>query len=178
MLPMVYMALIDDEEDKKAFEKLYNEYKDSAFQKAYSILEDVDQAEDCVAEVFLSIAQNFKKVNNLKSYEQHKYIVISSRNCAINMFKKASREKLSIDYDDIYGFNEPQYSEFSAIEWNDSIKKLNQTDLDILYLVCIQGIGYQQIAASYGISYAAAKQRFWTAKNNLKKILFEEGDAK
>lgn len=177
MLPMIYMILVE-KEDIPAFEKLYEEYKDIAFQKAQSILENDDLAENCVAEVFLAIARNFQKVNNLSSYEQRKYIVISSRNCAINMLKKSKKEKYNVKYIDEISFNDPEFSGFSAIEWHESIERLNQTDLDILYMVFIQGISYDQIADSYGISYAAAKQRLWTAKNNLKKILLEEGDEK
>ncbi|RGH65600.1 hypothetical protein DW793_13610 [Ruminococcus sp. AM31-15AC] len=35
---------------------------------------------------------------------------------------------------------------------------------------------YKEIADSFEISYAAAKQRYWTAKNNLKKIILKEGE--
>lgn len=176
MLLMIYMSLVDDE-DIPAFERLYEQYKDIAFQKAVSILKDADLAEDCIADVFLSVAQNFQKIHNLKSYEQRKYIVISSRNCALNILKKSKNEKYSTAYDEV-SFNNSEFSGYSAVEWNESIRQLNQTDLDILYQVFIQGISYRQIAASYGISYAAAKQRLWTAKNNLKRILLEKGDEK
>ena len=77
--------------------------------------------------------------------------------------------------DDIY-FNDKDYYEFSYDQWVCCIRKLNKTDRDILYLVCVQGMDYKEIADSFGISYAAAKQRYWTAKNNLKRIILKEGE--
>ena len=76
MLPMIYMSLIDDEEDKKAFEKLYNKYKNKAYLGAMDFLNNSSLAEECVSETFLSIAKNFQIVNNLKPNKQLKYIVI------------------------------------------------------------------------------------------------------
>ena len=35
MIPMMYMALIDDENDKKAFEKLYKQYRNKAYLSMY-----------------------------------------------------------------------------------------------------------------------------------------------
>ena len=133
-------------------------------------------AEECVSEVFFSVAKNFKKVNNLTSYEKQKYVVISIRNRAFNILSKEKNNNSNVPYEDDVYFNDKDYYEFSYDQWVCCIRKLNKTDRDILYLVCVQGMDYKEIADSFGISYAAAKQRYWTAKNNLKKIILKEGE--
>jgi RNA polymerase sigma-70 factor (ECF subfamily) len=175
MLP-IYEVLVDDE-DINAFEKLYNTHKNKAYLVAYDILHNESLAEECVSETFLSIAKNFKKVNNLESYEQQKYIVISIRNKAFNTLSKEKNNMTNLSYDDEIYFNDDSYSDFDLETWKESIRQLNKTDKEILYLICIQGFDYKEIAESFGISYAAAKQRFWTAKNNLKKIILKEGNS-
>lgn len=174
MLP-IYMVLVDDD-DVSDFEVLYRECRNKAYIIAYKILKNESLAEECVSEVFLSVAKNFKKVNNLVSYEQHKYIVISVRNRAFNILAKEEKNTLNLPYEDDIYFNDDKYSEFDKEKWSDFIRKLNKTDTDILYLVCVQGMDYKEIADSFEISYAAAKQRYWTAKNNLEKIILKEGE--
>jgi len=91
MLP-IYMALIDDE-NVSDFEVLYRACRNKAYIIAYKILKNESLAEECVSEVFFSVAKNFKKVNNLTSYEKQKYVVISVRNRAFNIL---SKEKITI----------------------------------------------------------------------------------
>lgn len=83
---------------------------------------------------------------------------------------------MNLPYEDDIYFNDDKYSEFDKDKWSDFIRKLNKTDRDILYLVYVHGMDYKEIADSFGISYAAAKQRYWTAKNNLKRIILKEGE--
>lgn len=172
----VCMALIDDDDDISAFEILYKECKSKAYIIAYNILKNESLAEECVSEVFFSVAKNFKKVNNLTSYEKQKYVVISIRNRAFNILSKEKNNNSNVPYEDDIYFNDKDYYEFSYDQWVCCIRKLNKTDRDILYLVCVQGMDYKEIADSFGISYAAAKQRYWTAKNNLKRIFLKEGE--
>ena len=141
---------------------------------AYKILNDNTLAEDCVSEVFLAVARNFQKVNKLNADEQCKYIVSSIRNRAFNIIKKEKISRESVPYDDEIISNK-SYSEMKLIELKDIAKKLNDTDMDIIYWKDVHGLDYQTIADSFGISYAAAKQRHWTAKNNLQNLLLKEG---
>ena len=174
MLPMVYMALIDDEKDKKAFEKLYKQYRNKAYLVAMDCLNNNALAEECVSEAFLSIAKNFQIVNNLEPNKQLKYIVISIRNTSKDILKKEKQRLNTEEYDDDSFFTEDSFSEYSIVDWSDSIKKLSQTDKDILYLRCIMQLDYKAISKMLGISQGAARVRVFTARENLKKLLGKE----
>lgn len=168
------MGLVDDS-DLPAFEQLYESNKDIAFKMAYRILKNNALAEECVSETFLAIAKNFQKVNKINTDEQCKYIVSSIRNRALNIIKKEKLSRESIPYDDSI-LSSKSFSEMKLIEIKEAVKGLNETDLEIIYWKDFQGIDYKTIADSFGISYAAVKQRHWTAKKNLKKLLSAEGE--
>ena len=174
MLPIIYMSIVEDE-DIPAFKKIYEKYKDKAYMTAFDILGDSALAEDCVSEVFLSIAKNFKKVNILKPYEIVRYIVISSKNRAYDIVRKERKYKEhELLNEDIYP-DDNSLSEINIALWKEVIKGLKPTDRDILYLKLIKGYDYKDISQMLGISNAAAKQRFWEAKKKLLKKLKEEG---
>lgn len=87
------------------------------------------------------------------------------------------KEKINLnteEYDDDSFFTEEGFSEYSIVDWNESIKMLTQTDKDILYLRCILQLEYKEIAKTLGISQGAARVRVYTARENLKKLLGKE----
>lgn len=53
-----YMMLIDDEQNKSKFEKLYYEYRDRMMYVALSVLHNNEDAEDAVHNAFIGIAKN------------------------------------------------------------------------------------------------------------------------
>lgn len=64
----LYLAYLDDDNDKRLFEKIYNSYKKQMVTLAVSILNNNDDAEDTVGDVFLRIAQkNFDVVRGIKN---------------------------------------------------------------------------------------------------------------
>ena len=68
---LVYLLLIDSEEDRILFADLYEEYLDQMRWKAMGMLENQYDAEDAVHNAFLGIASsmdNFHTVENVKSY--------------------------------------------------------------------------------------------------------------
>ncbi len=174
MIPMMYMELIDDEEDKKAFEKLYKKHRNKAFLVAMDCLNNIALAEECVSETFLSIAKNFQIVNNLEPNKQLKYIVISIRNTAKDTMKKEKINLNTEEYNDENYYLADSYSEFDIIAWRSCISQLSQTDKDILYLRCILNLNYKEISKILGISQGTARARAFAAKENLKKLLEKE----
>ena len=99
MLP-IYMALIDDEKDKKAFEKLYNKYKNKVHAISLNILKNEQLAEESTSDTFLSLAKCFQKIKHLEYHKLDYYIVITSRNMAKNISKKEKENLMTVSYDD------------------------------------------------------------------------------
>ena len=73
MLPMIYMALVDDE-DLPKFEQLYKNYRQQLYAIAYSILNNEQDAEDAVQTAYINIANP-----NLLPLASHSRSVLASR---------------------------------------------------------------------------------------------------
>ena len=59
---MIYLSMLDTEEDKDIFMQLHDEYSQVMYKKAYAILKDSSLAEDAVQESFIRIVKNFDKI--------------------------------------------------------------------------------------------------------------------
>ena len=63
----IYLAYLDDENDKKLFENIYFSYRKQMVSLAIDMLEDENDAQDAVSDVFLRIVQkNWDVVRGIK----------------------------------------------------------------------------------------------------------------
>jgi len=60
---MIYLQMIESEDDKVKFEEIYRKYKSLMFYAANKILHNEQDAEDAVHMAFIKIAENIKKMN-------------------------------------------------------------------------------------------------------------------
>lgn len=96
MLPMIYIALVDDK-DVPAFEKMYNRTYKKLYSIAYNILKNHQLAEDALSEMFLRVSLSFKKINNLSLHDLDAYLVRSIKNTCYNFIEKNNSDKKKLD---------------------------------------------------------------------------------
>lgn len=58
----IYLTLIDNEDDKKSFEDLYNQNRSKAYAIAFNILKNKTLAEEAFLKTFLVSQKVFKKL--------------------------------------------------------------------------------------------------------------------
>ena len=166
----LYLTLIDNEDDKRSFEDLYNQNRSKAYAIAFNILKNKALAEEACSEAFFSLAKSFQKIKNLDYY-----IVITVRNASLNLLKKEKEHIKTMQLsEDI-----PELTDESLCNRNydnivGCIRQLSYTDQEILYLRITLGMGYSEISSALHISNAAARQRFQHAKDSLAKLLEKE----
>lgn len=74
----LYLAYLDDENDKKLFEEIYLSHRKQMVILAITILGSEDDAQDAVGDVFLRIAQkNWVPLNKLKTIQI--FVIIFSK---------------------------------------------------------------------------------------------------
>ena len=83
-----YTVLIDDKDNEILFDQIYNSYRQGMYQIAYSILHDVQLAEDMTAETFVRVAANMKKISTMTEQKRRDYIAIIIRNISIDEYRK------------------------------------------------------------------------------------------
>ena len=66
---LIYLSMIELDEDKNKLEQLYTTYKQTMFYSANRILKDEYLAEDVVHQAFLRIIDNLDKINEIKCHK-------------------------------------------------------------------------------------------------------------
>ncbi len=173
----LYLTLIDAEEDKIKFIKLYEQYRHLMFYIAQKILHDEHLSEDAVQESFLRIAKNFHKIGQILCPETRNFTVIITRNVAITMINH-SNSNATTDFYVESALTNPSEDVFEAVSnklLTESILKLPEIYRDSLYLYHLYGYTFNEISNLLSISVESAKKRVQRARRILKDLLEKEG---
>ncbi len=169
---MIYLQMIETDEDKSKFESLYKAYRGLAFHVAYKRLGNVQDAEDAVHHVFVKIAENIKKIEPVCPNTKQ-LIVTMVENRAIDVFRVKSRHP-AIEYND-----ERNHGTVEAAETEDlltrCILKLPERQRAVLWLKYVHGYSLHEISRLLGISLASAQKTDQRAKKRLAELYTEGG---
>jgi RNA polymerase sigma-70 factor (ECF subfamily) len=169
--------MLETDEEKGLFEQIYRTYKQDMYAVAYGVLNNVEDAEDVVSQSLLTIANNFTKVSQIPCNEMRAYIVIISKNTAINLYRQ-NRERTvhCTKLSESELVDETYFESREFYELTKAVSKLPQIYKDVIYLYYLQGFTYKETASQLGIKYGVVRQRALRAKTMLKNILEVNGD--
>ena len=74
-IQMIYLMIIDSEENKRKFVVLYEKYRYLLMKVAYDVLGDNYLAEDAVHEAFIKVTKNMEKIGDVNSQETKRYLI-------------------------------------------------------------------------------------------------------
>lgn len=184
----LFLTYIDDENDKKLFEKLFYEYRKQMASLARSIVHNETDAEDVVHDVFLRIATRnmevIRKIENPKDLRN--YMLKATKNTALNMLKKRKQNTISIDTIKEYDIDEIQdYSDeaFLEIICNKSeyeqilhaIHSLSEKYKNVLYYHYVLELTVNETARLLNQSVPTTKKQLVRGKKMLLSSLSLEG---
>ena len=173
-----YLNLIDSEDKKDKFERLYLKYRKHMKYIAIKILGDEQLAEDAVHNAFLKILNHLNKFQNIDCQETRNLIVIIIRSVSIDMYRKRNRE---FENTDILDKEISIETDFSIIEVDNILKEIDVLpDIykDILLLKVEYGYKDREIAKLLGLKIDTVSKRLERARKQLKKQLNEGGSLK
>ncbi|NLK75746.1 MAG: RNA polymerase sigma factor [Clostridiales bacterium] len=174
---LIYLAMIDNEEDKSKFEQIYNTYKQTMFYAANRILKDEYMSEDAVHLAFLRIINHLDKIVDINSHKTKGFIVIIVENIAIDIYRKRKRENnISYDEVEIYLTDPKDFTISIENEVEEAIMKLPVIYSTVLRLKYSQGYNDREIAKILNITEANVRQRIVRGKKRLAEILQNAGD--
>lgn len=173
----LYLTLIDTEEEKIRFTRLYEQYRHLMFYIAKKILKDDHLSEDAVQEAFLRIAKNFHKVGDILCPETRNFTVIITRNVAITM---VNRKHDDLDMDSYITNTSAELTEdvFETVSNKilmECIQKLPDMYRDSLYLYHLYGYTFKEISNLLSVPVETVKKRAQRARVLLKELLEKEG---
>ena len=163
---IIYLQMIESDEDKSKFEQLYIMYKGLMFHVAMKILKNEFDAEDAVHQAFLSLIENLKKISDVKCPKTRAYIVIITERKAIDIIRSRSKLVDMEFWESTYGIEIPLPG---------AMARLPAAYRDILLLRYYNGYSVREISSMLHIKKDTAQKQLWRAKAALQKHL--KGDA-
>lgn len=173
---MLYMSLIDNDDDRAKFEILYNRYKKRMVYVAFAVLGNNEDAEDAVHDTFIKIARNMQSIGNPDSERTLSYMLKATKNTAINLSQKNVIRNKHIQTEDVENISDGLFLEKLCIQENyekvvEAIQSLNDTYRDVLYFYFVEGMKAKDIADLLGRSNSAIQQQIVRGKKKLLEIL-------
>lgn len=176
---LFYLSLIETEEDKSKFERLYNQYRRLLKHIAVEMLSDEYSAEDAVHEAFIKLTRHLKGVNENDRHKTTSFVVIIIKSVCNDMLDKASNKNipLSLEEMDDIGYDSEDLFKSAELEYIlSAIESLPDTYREITELKLYHDLADKDIADIVGISNAAVRKRIQRAKEILRKKLAKRGE--
>lgn len=187
----LYLAYLDDDNDKKLFEDMFLSYRKQMVVLAVTILGNEDDAQDAVGDVFLRIAQkNWDVVRDIKNEtDLRNYLLKATKNTSINKIKTKKKENVSLDtimeydMDGIEDLSDDTFLEVICNKYEydkvvQAIKLLNEKYRDAMYCHYVMEMTVPQTAKSLNQKLSATKQQLVRGKKMLLSLLCKKGDEK
>lgn len=173
---LLYLSLIDTEEDKIKFEDIFNNYKKTMYYVANSILKDEHYSQDAVQDSFLKIIKNIDKIEDVKCNKTKGLIVTIVKNSSIDIYRKLQKEKSKVQKleQEIQGFENEAYDiDTLSSEVEIAILKLPEKYKQVFLLKYYHELHDNEIAEILDISPSTVRTRIKRGKEKLKIILDE-----
>ena len=175
----IYLMVLDTEEEKIKFVKIYDAYKDRMHYTASVILKDKLNAEDMVHDTFLTLTDYLDRIDFTGTWN---YIATILKNKCYNFIKKSKKIELIAD-DTIFeqsveGYNllESQLIKKESEEFlNSLIRGLKYPYKEVIYLQYHNKLNSRQIAEILETNSANVRKISSRAKEQLKKGMLKKG---
>ena len=160
---LIYLSLLDSEEEISKFELIYSTYKKQMYYTANNILKDSHLAEDAVHNAFLRIINNLEKIEDINSHKTKGLIVIIVKNVSIDIYRKNKKERDNTifidDLDDINGYDEINKNDTGDLEI--AISKLPENYKQVFLLKFIHELTDNEISEILDIKPDNVRKRIY-----------------
>lgn len=174
-------ASLDINFENSTLEELYNSYENKMYGIAYSILNNVGQAEDAVHDAFIKLIPFLESIDRVTSIKTKRLVTYTIKNVAIDIYRKNKKESELF----IKGVEESLFTE-NKLEVN-SVKNFEDRQLvvqlfsnlspkyrEIIRYHCYYELSYKEISEILNISEKAAAKRYERARKLLKEMVQKE----
>lgn len=169
---LIYLQVIETQEDRSKFEILHEHYKGLMYHIAYDILRSREDAEEAVNDAFWKIAKNILKISEPVCPKTRTYIVLVVESTSVDLWRKRQRK-----VDTIPLIDDPKIQ--GTYEGPNRVAELilglPPYDREILLLRFYQGYSLKEVAKILDITSVAARKREQRAKERLEELCRKEG---
>lgn len=173
-----YLSVLQTEEERSEFERLYLEYKNQMYNVAVSYLHDPVDAEDAVHEAFLRIAHKKARVFDVSSEKRGAFLYALVRNISMDMFTKkiSHREQEYSDAlcsvpDDAATLEDMVLGRIDFKSLVEFIRTMPTATKDTMYMKYICRMENSDISHALEISENAVRQRLYAGRQMIKNYV-------
>ncbi len=179
---ILYMAMLDTDEDKQKFSAVYHKYRYFLWYLANERLKDAMLAEDAVQEAFLALTRHMDRIQEVDSVSTRNFLATIVKNKALDILRKHTEEPAENlqEGTDLQG--EDALDMCICQEGYEEICKAIAA-LDEIYRVVFEykylhELSDGEIADLLGITKKTVNVRIFRARKKLQAILTQTGGAK
>lgn len=169
---LVYLQMVETQEDKDKFEVLYKQYRGYMYHIAFKILLNDQDAEDAVHNAFVTIAENLKNIFDPMCPKTRSYIVTIIESRAIDLYRQKKRRP-SVPLESAAEGLQTEYTGPNVLAR--CIAQLPPRYRHVLALKHQHGLNNREIAKLLKITEANAIKLEQRAKARLQELCVEEG---
>jgi RNA polymerase sigma-70 factor (ECF subfamily) len=172
--------------DLRAFNQLVLLYQSMVYNLAYRILSEPDAAADATQDAFLSA---FKAMRKFRGGSFKAWLLRIVTNACYDQLRVKQRrptsslDDLPLETDHTYYLRDPAEQPDEVVERQElnqliqsGISTLPAEQRTILVLSDVQGLSYQEIAETLGLSLGTVKSRLSRGRSKLRDFLWQQGE--
>lgn len=174
---IVYLSMLEGEEEKRSFEKTYKENYLIMYHIAFGMLKNKADAENAVHEAFLSIAERYKKYIHLSGREMTGLCVTIVKSKAIDQLRLMNRFSGEEIEELVLPSRYSEYEPVSYIENKEEFEKLRRimkqlpevlkVTLDLKYFYDYSN---KEISKILNVSVKTVEMRLYRAKIKMREL--------
>ena len=168
-----FLSALENEEDRRRFRDIYEQYHRRMERTALSILRDQRDAEDAIQNAFVQVVRHFEKIDQIPCEELPFWLISIVKNEARMILRKRNRTVSLEENWEAVSARAGEVSDFAALA--ELFAHLPETYRQVLEMKALLGYRDREIAARLGISEAAVSTRASRGRALLREILEREG---
>ena len=174
---LIYLSMIESEDDKSKFETIYREYRDLMLYIANRILGDRKDSEDMVHQSFIKLLDVLGKIEEPRCHKTRALVVTVVERTAIDLYRRRRREN-TVSLDEEY-INVSDTAQVDAVadraDLAAAMASLPTRYREVLLLRYDSGFSNREIAGLLSMSEENVRKTIQRAKDKLGRTLEEGG---
>lgn len=177
---LLFLNILDTEEEKDKFVRIYEGYRYMMWYSANEILKDKELAEDAVQEAFLALTHHLDKVDESNEGRTKKFLRTIVKSKAIDIVRKRKEGEVPLqDAAEEYLLEAPtdilnEFIEKESVERiKEAVMKLEDTYRLVFEFKLVHQLSDKDIGNILGISAKTANVRYFRARKKLQEMLME-----
>lgn len=172
---------VKEEKPKNKLELLYDTYENKMYGIAYSILKNVEQAEDAVQDAIIKLMPQLETINRIESFKTKRLVMYTVKNIAIDRYRRNRKEsQLFVEEMDDNGLCDNNNSIPSVKSVEDRhlvtqiLSSIPEKYKEIIQYRCFYDLSYKEIGSILNIGEDTAAKRYERAKAMVKKFIGDD----